>query len=190
MPALTFRRAGPADAAAVRDLTRAAYAKWCAVIGREPKPMTTDYDRAVRDHLIDLLVEESALMIESPSTAKRERACPRPDPGEGVRVRRNPDSTPTENLLGMIEMIPHADHLLIENVAVSPAAQGRGIGRHLMQHAERTAADLCLPQVRLYTNKAFDTNLRFYATLGYRVDREEPYKGGFVVHLSKPVSRN
>lgn len=49
------RRAGPADAAAVRELTRAAYAKWVPVIGREPRPMTADYDMAVRDHLVDLL---------------------------------------------------------------------------------------------------------------------------------------
>ena len=46
------RRAGPADAAAVRELTRAAYAKWVPVIGREPRPMTADYDMAVRDHLV------------------------------------------------------------------------------------------------------------------------------------------
>ena len=49
------RRAGPADAASVRELTRAAYAKWVPVIGREPRPMTADYDAAVRDHLVDLL---------------------------------------------------------------------------------------------------------------------------------------
>jgi ribosomal protein S18 acetylase RimI-like enzyme len=48
-------RATPADAAAVRDLTRAAYAKWVPVIGREPRPMTADYDAAVRDHMVDLL---------------------------------------------------------------------------------------------------------------------------------------
>lgn len=50
-----LRRATPADAAVVRELTRAAYAKWVPVIGREPRPMTADYDAAVRDHLVDLL---------------------------------------------------------------------------------------------------------------------------------------
>jgi GNAT superfamily N-acetyltransferase len=32
-------------------------------------------------------------------------------------------------LVGLIEMIPESDHLLIENVAVSPAFQGQGLGR-------------------------------------------------------------
>ena len=44
------------DASAVRELTRTAYAKWVPVIGREPKPMGADYDRAVRDHIVDLLI--------------------------------------------------------------------------------------------------------------------------------------
>ncbi len=39
----------------MRDLTRAAYAKWVPVIGCEPRPMIADYDVAVRDHLVDLL---------------------------------------------------------------------------------------------------------------------------------------
>ena len=56
-----MRRAGPSDAAAIRDLTRAVYAKWIPLIGREPKPMTADYDKAVREHWIDV-VEDSAGM--------------------------------------------------------------------------------------------------------------------------------
>lgn len=43
------------DADAIRALTRAAYAKWVPVIGREPLPMTVDYAEAVRTHRFDLL---------------------------------------------------------------------------------------------------------------------------------------
>jgi GNAT superfamily N-acetyltransferase len=49
------------DAARIRDLTRAAYAKWVAVIGREPLPMRADYQRAVAEHTIDLLTEGGAV---------------------------------------------------------------------------------------------------------------------------------
>lgn len=48
-------RATSADAVAVRDLVRAAYAKWVPLLGREPKPITADYDVAVRDHVVDVL---------------------------------------------------------------------------------------------------------------------------------------
>jgi ribosomal protein S18 acetylase RimI-like enzyme len=51
-----LRRATPADAGAVRDLTRAAYAKWVPRLGREPLPMSADTEKAVRDHIVDLLI--------------------------------------------------------------------------------------------------------------------------------------
>jgi N-acetylglutamate synthase-like GNAT family acetyltransferase len=54
MTELPLRRAGPADASAVRALTRLAYHKWVPLIGREPLPMTADYDRAIVEHRIDL----------------------------------------------------------------------------------------------------------------------------------------
>jgi ribosomal protein S18 acetylase RimI-like enzyme len=61
-----IRRALPADAAQIRSLTRAAYAQWIPIIGREPLPMQADYDRAVREHMIDLLFVrgELAALIE------------------------------------------------------------------------------------------------------------------------------
>jgi GNAT superfamily N-acetyltransferase len=59
---LEIRPATPEDAASIRDLTRAAYAKWVALIGREPLPMQADYDRAVREHAIDLLNVDGALV--------------------------------------------------------------------------------------------------------------------------------
>ncbi|MDR3511991.1 MAG: GNAT family N-acetyltransferase [Caulobacteraceae bacterium] len=59
--AISLRTAGEADAPAIRALTREAYAKWVAVIGREPLPMTADYAEAVRRHRFDLLYAGEAL---------------------------------------------------------------------------------------------------------------------------------
>jgi GNAT superfamily N-acetyltransferase len=58
---IEIRPAVPADAEAIRSLTRAAYAKWVALIGREPLPMQADYERAVAEHTIDLLIVDGAL---------------------------------------------------------------------------------------------------------------------------------
>jgi hypothetical protein len=67
-PFAPFRRATSADAASVRALTRAAYAKWVSLIGREPKPMTADYGRAVSQHVIDLYERNGELLglVENP----------------------------------------------------------------------------------------------------------------------------
>ncbi|MCW4116743.1 GNAT family N-acetyltransferase [Aurantimonas sp. MSK8Z-1] len=58
---VTLRRAGAEDAEAVAALTRAAYAKWIAVIGREPLPMLADHAAAIRDHRVDLLTADGVL---------------------------------------------------------------------------------------------------------------------------------
>lgn len=147
-PAL--RRAVADDAAAVRTLTREAYAKWVHLIGREPLPMRADYDEAVRRHRIDM-----AFL------------------GGG--------------LAALIEMIDKGDHLVIENVAVAPAFQGRGLGRHLLTHAEQVARELGYTEVRLYTNKMFEANVRLYLAFGYRIDREENSSLGVTVYMSKPL---
>lgn len=91
-------------------------------------------------------------------------------------------------LAGLIETIDRADHLLIENVAVAPGFQGRGIGRALMAHAERLAATQGYREVRLYTNKAFAANVALYLELGYCIDREEVSALGVTVYMNKRVA--
>ena len=148
---LSLRRAVAADAKPVRDLTRMAYAKWVPLIGREPKPMTADYERAVAEHIIDVWEEGGAL-------------------------------------LALIEMIPEADCLLVENIAVRPGQQGRGIGDKLLHHAERLAHSLGFDNVRLYTNAAFQSNLQFYARRGYQeFQRVTIAPGSVVVHMRKRI---
>lgn len=150
-PAL--RRAVADDAAAVRTLTREAYARWVSVIGREPLPMRADYDAAVRQHRIDLAFLEGGLAA-------------------------------------LIQTIDKGDHLVIENVAVAPAFQGRGLGRYLLTHAEQLAAALGYAEVRLYTNRMFEANVRLYLAVGYRIDREESSALGVTVHMSKPLQES
>ena len=57
-----LRRATQADVDVIRDLTRAAYAKWVPVIGREPKPMGADYESAIQKHRFDLLYIANVLV--------------------------------------------------------------------------------------------------------------------------------
>jgi len=88
-------------------------------------------------------------------------------------------------LAALIETIGEADYLLVENVAVSPSFQGRGLGRKLMAHAEVLARELGFGTIRLYTNQRFAENIALYRKLGYQVDREEVLPVGVVTHMSK-----
>jgi GNAT superfamily N-acetyltransferase len=68
---------------------------------------------------------------------------------------------------GLIVLVERADHLLVQNVAVDPAWQGRGLGRALLARAEEEARGRGLGELRLYTNAAMHENLRLYARLGF-----------------------
>lgn len=148
---VSIRRADASDAGRVRALTRSSYAKWIPVIGREPLPMAADYERAVRDHIVDLMFVGT-------------------------------------ELAGLVETVNQGDHLLIENVAIGPAFQRKGYGGLLVAHAEQVARSLQLPELRLYTNAQFAGNVDFYRQHGFAVDREEPFKGGITVYMSKRVA--
>jgi GNAT superfamily N-acetyltransferase len=54
-PELSIRIATAADADTIRNLVRDAYQRWVSVIGREPLPMTIDYQKAIVEHRIDLM---------------------------------------------------------------------------------------------------------------------------------------
>jgi ribosomal protein S18 acetylase RimI-like enzyme len=90
-------------------------------------------------------------------------------------------------IAGVIVLIPRADHLLVENVAVAPAMQGRGIGRALMTQAEERAAAAGLAELRLYTNQLMTENLALYPALGY-VETGRRVEDGFArVYFSKRI---
>jgi GNAT superfamily N-acetyltransferase len=110
------------------------------------------------------------------------------DYAEAVRTNRIDLVYLDGALAALLETIAKADHLLIVSVAVLPDFQGRGLGRKLMAHAEEIAAALGLGETRLFTNKLFAENIRLYLRLGYRVDREEDFKGGLLVHMSKRIA--
>ena len=147
-----IRRATGADAEDVRAITRAAYAKWVPLIGREPKPMTADYAHAVAHHIVDVAERDG-------------------------------------RLVGLVETIPGDGHLLIENIAISPEAQGQGLGDHLLAHAEVLARSRGFNETRLYTNVMFTSNIAFYAKRGYAEFMRETFPGGSIaVHMRKVLA--
>ena len=152
-----LRRAGPADADAIRDLVHAAYVGYTPLIGRTPLPMLADYDAAVRAHEVWLLVDDAV-------------------GGDPARV------------VGVIELDLRDDHLWIENVAIDPAAQGRGYGRRLLRHAESTAAAHGRDELRLLTNERYSANIAMYERYGYVETHREPYQGTDLVYFRKPLN--
>jgi ribosomal protein S18 acetylase RimI-like enzyme len=72
-----------------------------------------------------------------------------------------------EHVRAVLVIVPEPGAMFIENVAVDPAYQGRGIGRRLLLHAEQLARNAGLAEMRLYTNELMTENIEYYCRLGY-----------------------
>ena len=90
-------------------------------------------------------------------------------------------------LLGVLVLIPQPDALMIENVAVAPEAQGRGLGGLLLAEADRVARETGRRRVRLYTNAAMTENIGFYARRGFVETRRATEHGLHRVYMEKPL---
>jgi GNAT superfamily N-acetyltransferase len=57
-----IRIAVQSEAGTIRDVVRAAYGRWVPVIGREPRPMQADYEKAVREHRFDVIEDDGRIV--------------------------------------------------------------------------------------------------------------------------------
>jgi ribosomal protein S18 acetylase RimI-like enzyme len=77
--------------------------------------------------------------------------------------------------------------MLLDNVAVAPAAQGSGLGRKMLEFAEAEAVEAGYRSIRLYTNEAMTENIELYTRMGYSETHRVEEKGFRRVYMSKPV---
>ena len=70
-------------------------------------------------------------------------------------------------ITGIIVLVPTTNYLLLDNIAVSPARQGLGLGRQLLAFAEAEALRRGYHEIRLYTHQTMVENQHFYASIGY-----------------------
>jgi GNAT superfamily N-acetyltransferase len=66
-------------------------------------------------------------------------------------------------IAAIIVLLPAPNYLLLDNIAVSPARQGLGLGRRLLAFAEAEALRRGYREIRLYTHETMVENqpLRF-----------------------------
>jgi ribosomal protein S18 acetylase RimI-like enzyme len=93
-------------------------------------------------------------------------------------------------LVGLVVLKDGPEALLIQNVAVTPAEQGKGHGRQLIDFAEAEARRRGYGGVRLFVNALMDENVALYQHLGFsqieRVQADE--HGRIYLSMAKPVS--
>ena len=92
------------------------------------------------------------------------------------------------DVAGIIVLLPEDDHLLLDNVALDPAWHGRGLGRVLMEFAEREARRRGYDELRLYTHEKMTENVAMYSRLGWQETGRGEQAGYNRVFFRKPVT--
>ena len=110
------------------------------------------------------------------------------DYAEAVRTGLTWAAVRDDVIVGLLVLVVRPDHLLLENVAVLPSAQGSGVGARLLALAEEQARELGREEIRLYTNEAMTENLAYYPKHGY-VETHRAEQDGFRrVFFSKRIT--
>ena len=89
---------------------------------------------------------------------------------------------------GILVLIPQTDAMLLDNVAVAPAAQGLGLGRKLLEFTEQAAVASGFRSIRLYTNEAMTENIALYSRAGYAETHRVEENGLKRVYMVKPLA--
>ena len=129
--------------------------------------------------------EAVAALVEAAFARHVEAVGRRPAPMDddhAARIARGEqwvrDAEGGGGLASSIVLVDNGDHLVVNNVAVRPDLQGRGLGRELLTFAETEAVRRGFGEIRLHTNAAMADNILMYPKLGYtEVGRET--RGGF-----------
>ncbi|KAI1757703.1 acyl-CoA N-acyltransferase [Xylaria castorea] len=89
---------------------------------------------------------------------------------------------------GILVLIPENDAMLLDNVAVASSAQGLGLGRLLIAHAEQCAKMAGYHLIKLYTNEIMTRNIDCYTRLGYVETHRAEEKGLKRVYMVKSLT--
>ncbi|GAX03187.1 GNAT family acetyltransferase [Secundilactobacillus pentosiphilus] len=79
---------------------------------------------------------------------------------------------------GLIVLINEPDHVHLDTVAVTPAFQGKALGKRLMQFADTFAKRHGQREIRLLTNEKMTENIAIYKHLGY-VEYDRRFDAGY-----------
>lgn len=92
-----------------------------------------------------------------------------------------------DGIAGILVLEETSEGLLLDNIAVAPEQQGRGVGRVLLEFAEAEARRRGFDAVHLYTHELMTENIALYSRIGYVETRRVTEKGFDRVYMRKAL---
>ena len=90
-----------------------------------------------------------------------------------------------EGLVGALVLIDQDGGLLLDNVAIQPNYQGRGLGRRLIAFAEDEARRLGHRTLDLYSHVTMTESIALYGALGYAEIERRVVRGYSRIYMRK-----
>ena len=88
-------------------------------------------------------------------------------------------------IAGILVLEEGPQGLLLDNIAVLPDCQGRGIGRRLIEFAEAAARRRGFSEIHLYTHALMTENIALYRRVGFVETHRVSEKGYDRVYMTK-----
>jgi len=90
-------------------------------------------------------------------------------------------------IAGILVLLSAPEYLLLDNIAIAPDRQSRGLGRRLLAFAESEALRRSHRETRLTTHQTMIENQRLYASIGYEETGRGSEAGYDRVFVRKPL---
>jgi ribosomal protein S18 acetylase RimI-like enzyme len=91
-------------------------------------------------------------------------------------------------IIGVLVLVRTEPGMLLDNVAVYPGHQGKGLGPLLLQLAESETRDQGYAHLDLYTHECMTENIGMYKALGYVETGRRTEHGYNRVYMRKALS--
>ncbi len=92
-----------------------------------------------------------------------------------------------EGPAAVLVLIERTGYMLLDNIAVAPACQGRGYGARLIRFTEEEARRLGFMEVRLYTHEVMRENVGLYERFGFAVTHRAREAGYDRIYMNKKL---
>ncbi len=134
------------------------------------------------DRIADVLFEAFSQFKEHYTPGAFAAVAPKPDDIRG-RFAEGPIwvAANNENIVGTVSVVPEPEWLYIRSMAVSPSAQGFGIGGKLIETVEKYALETGFDRLYLYTTNFLTAAIKLYERNGFTLDRYTPAEEWFGV---------
>lgn len=110
------------------------------------------------------------------------------DFGQVIRQHRVFVAEQQSKVVGVVVLILKGGGILLDNVAVRPAQQGKGLGGRLIALAESESRRQGFSQLDLYTHESMTENIAMYKKLGYFETERRAERGYQRVYMRKVLS--